>query len=117
MHMKVNPLHSTSDARSVYVRPWLVRTCDPETWSDGVGGCLTGQPYSRVPSAFNLPTPVASHCQIRSEERRINAAEVIFCDIGLEDFRSDKEDIAELAQKLKALSKKGKVKGGDDILI
>lgn len=47
-------------------------------------------------------TPVAALRQVGPEKRGVDAPEVAFSDVGLEDVRADEEDLTELTEELEA---------------
>lgn len=62
-------------------------------------------------------TPIATHGQVRTEKRRVDTAEVTFGDVGFEDIRPYEEDVAQLADELKAFVQSGDSESCDSVLV
>lgn len=62
-------------------------------------------------------TPITALCQVGPEQGGIDAAQVVLCDVGLENPRLYEEDVAELADELEAFVERFDAKAVNDILI
>lgn len=70
-----------------------------------------------VVEALLCLAPIAPLGQVWAQERRVDAAEISFRDVRLEDVGPNEEDIAQLPEELEAFLERGDAEGDDGILV